>query len=114
MNRGEREIYNNHLGDTPGVGFEPTRGVSPTGSPGLAIHYSGLRSRFLTYLSRYSRLTARGMLSYLDRYLSGRVIAEPLDVMRIFDGLTPGQRHQLDRALRAFLNFCVMLGYPED
>jgi intergrase/recombinase len=50
----------------------------------------------------------------LERFAEGRVIKEPLDVMEIFRDLGPGQIHHLDRALRALLNFCLSVGYPED
>ena len=91
-------------------GFEP--GLSARGA--LEIDYSALRSDFLVYLGRYDPRTASCMLSYLDRFVGSKVIRGPLDVAGLFNGLSVGQHHQLDRALRALLNFCLLKGCPED
>ena len=91
-------------------GFEP-------GSPAWQaseISYSALRGDFKAYLGRYSPKTASCILSYLDRFIGGGTLRSPEDVMAAFNGLSGGQIHQLDRALRAFLNFCVLKGYSED
>ncbi|MEM1660924.1 MAG: integrase [Candidatus Bathyarchaeia archaeon] len=84
------------------------------GRPRLKIAYFDLRDDFRVYLSRYSPETAQRIESYLNRFLSGKEINGPIDVARLFEGLSAGQVHQLDRALRAFLNYCLLKGYPED
>jgi len=48
------------------------------------------------------------MVHYLDRYVT--VIRSPMDVIRLFSGLSVGQQHHLNRALRAFFNFLEMMG----
>jgi intergrase/recombinase len=48
------------------------------------------------------------MLSNLDKYIVE--LGEPMDVVRIFAKLTQGQQHNLNRALRAFLNFAELKG----
>jgi len=52
------------------------------------------------------------MVRYLDRYFKAP-IESPMDVLRLFKGLSVGQAHQLNRALRAFLNFLEILGFDE-
>ncbi|MEM2169344.1 MAG: integrase [Candidatus Bathyarchaeia archaeon] len=78
------------------------------------IVYFDLRDDFRVYLSRYSPEVALKIESYLNRFLSDKTISSPLDVAQLFKGLSPGQVHNLDMGLRAFLNFCVLKGYPED
>lgn len=50
------------------------------------------------------------MISYLDRFVGSQHVKSPLDVMRLFHGLTVGQQHHLNRALRALLNYHEALG----
>jgi len=73
---------------------------------------SGLRRMFLQYLEfkRYEPANARDMLSYLDRFVK-EPIKEPSDVMRIFSPLTAGQRHHLNRAMRAWFK-CLEINRP--
>ena len=54
----------------------------------------------------------RQILSYLERFLAGRVIEGPMDVVRLFRSLSPGQRKNLNRALRNLLNFLEAMGWP--
>ena len=61
---------------------------------------------------RYNADTAKCMVRYLDRYFKAP-IESPMDVLRLFKGLSVGQAHQLNRALRAFLNFLEILGFDE-
>ncbi|RJS77310.1 hypothetical protein CW711_06875, partial [Candidatus Bathyarchaeota archaeon] len=53
------------------------------------------------------------MISYLDRFLAGRVVEGPMDVVRLFGPLSEGQRHHLNRAFRNLLNFLECMGWPE-
>ncbi|MEM2564533.1 MAG: hypothetical protein QXQ42_02425, partial [Candidatus Bathyarchaeia archaeon] len=83
------------------------------GSNGVC--FSRFRDDFLRYASgRYNPLTVKEMLSYLDRFLGDKLLRGPEDIIEVFSGLSGGQIHQLDRALRAFLNYCLLKGYPED
>jgi len=91
-------------------GFEP--GSSAWRDP--KISFFALKEPFKVFLSKYNPKTAFCVLSYLERFVGDRVICSPLDVMEIFRNLSPGQIHHLDRALRALLNFCLSLGYPEE
>jgi len=91
-------------------GFEP--GSREPKSP--KIVYFDLRDDFRVYLSRYSPEVALKIESYLNRFLSEKTISSPLDVAQLFKGLSPGQVHNLNMSFRAFLNFCVLKGYPED
>jgi len=84
------------------------------GRPRLKISYFDLRDDFLVYLSRYSPETAQKIESYLNRFLSDKEINGPIDVAHLFESLSARQVHQLDRVLRAFLNYCLLKGYPED
>ena len=91
-------------------GFEPGSAAREA----QKIDYSALRGDFQVYLGRYDGKTAHCILRYLDRFVFGRVINGPVDVMQIFNGLSAGQIHHLDRALRALLNFCLLKGYSEE
>jgi intergrase/recombinase len=51
------------------------------------------------------------LLSYLDKHL--KVIAKPLDVAKMFSGLTVGQQHNLSRGLRNVFNFLEAQGWSE-
>lgn len=61
----------------------------------------------------YNPKTGKTMVRYLDRYVKG-AIESSMDVMRLFSGLSVGQQHHLNRALRAFFNFLEILGYSKD
>jgi len=73
------------------------------------------RSGFLEYVEskRYDPTTAKTMVRYLDRYVKAS-IESPMDVIRLFNGLSVGQAHHLNRALRAFFNFLEILGFDKD
>ncbi|MEM2111742.1 MAG: integrase [Candidatus Bathyarchaeia archaeon] len=80
----------------------------------LKIAYFDLRDDFLVYLSRYCSEVALKIENYLNRFLSDKAISNPFDVVQLFKNLSPGQVHNLDMSLRAFLNFCILKGYPEE
>ncbi|MGB9659000.1 MAG: hypothetical protein ACPLY9_00550 [Nitrososphaerales archaeon] len=67
---------------------------------------------FLQYLEfkRYEPANARNMLNYLDRFVK-QPITSPMDVMRLFSPLTAGQRHHLNRAMRAWFK-CLEINHP--
>jgi intergrase/recombinase len=79
---------------------------------GFVLSWPETRSLFLQYLEfkRYEHANARNMLNYLDR-LVRQPITAPLDVMRIFSPLTAGQRHHLNRAMRAWFK-CLEINKP--
>ncbi len=61
----------------------------------------------------YNPITAKTMVRYLDRYVT-TAIQSPMDVIRLFSGLSIGQQHHLNRALRAFFNFLEITGFSRD
>jgi len=84
---------------------------------GYSVDWSRIREDFLIYAKNYGYVsrTIKDFTSYLDRFVGERKIMDPRDVMEIFNGLSRGQVHHLDRALRALLNFYRdILGYPDD
>lgn len=54
-----------------------------------------------------------GILSSLDRFVREHPIREPMDMVRIFSGVTSGQQHNLIPAVRALLNFANLKGYDK-
>ncbi|MEM3875212.1 MAG: integrase [Candidatus Bathyarchaeia archaeon] len=80
--------------------------------PKFVLVWPETRELFLQYLEfkRYEPANARNMLSYLDRFVRAP-IAAPLDVMRIFSPLSVGQRHHLNRAMRAWFK-CLEINSP--
>jgi intergrase/recombinase len=61
---------------------------------------------------RYDPTTAKTMVRYLDKYIKAR-IESLINVIRSFNGLSVGQAHHLNRALRAFINFLEILGFAK-
>jgi intergrase/recombinase len=53
----------------------------------------------------------RSIVSYLTKF--GKPIREPMDVVRVFEPLSVGQRHQMIRALRNLLNFYECQGLAD-
>jgi intergrase/recombinase len=86
-------------------------GVS-VGGEGFVLSWPETRQMFLQYLEfkRYEPANARNMLNYLDRFVK-QPIKAPMDVMMIFSPLTTGQRHHLNRALRAWFK-CLEINKP--
>ena len=78
----------------------------------FVLSWSETRHLFLQYLEfkRYEPANARNMLNYLDRFVK-EPMKESLDVMRVFSPLTAGQRHHLNRALRAWFK-CLEINRP--
>jgi intergrase/recombinase len=79
---------------------------------GFVLSWPETRQMFLQYLEfkRYEPANARNMLNYLDRFVK-EPLKEPLDVMRVFSPLTTGQRHHLNRAMRAWFK-CLEINKP--
>jgi len=79
---------------------------------GFVLSWPETRQMFLQYLEfkRYEPANARNMLNYLDRFVK-QPIKAPMDVMRIFSPLTAGQRHHLNRAMRAWFK-CLEINKP--
>ncbi|RLE49193.1 MAG: hypothetical protein DRJ18_00150 [Candidatus Methanomethylicota archaeon] len=80
-------------------------------SPSLLLDWRKLRQNFLVWLE--SRDLAfdykRSIISYLDRFAPQ--LSKPLDVVRLFDGLSAGQKHCLLFSLRNLFNFCELAGF---
>ena len=78
----------------------------------FVLSWPETRQMFLQYLEfkRYEPANARNMLNYLDRFVK-QPIKAPMDVMRLFSPLTAGQRHHLNRALRAWFK-CLEINKP--
>jgi intergrase/recombinase len=99
-----------------GAGFEPAR---PKRTTGLAVgsfgeigekkasfvDFSVVREDFVAWLKNrgITEKHWRSIVSYLTKF--GKPIREPMDVVRVFEPLTVGQRHQMIRAFRNLLNF---------
>jgi intergrase/recombinase len=79
----------------------------------FVLSWPETRSLFLEYLEfkRYEPHNARNMLNYLDRFVK-KPITAPMDVMKIFSPLTAGQRHHLNRAMRAWFR-CLEINRPD-
>ncbi|MEM3596532.1 MAG: integrase [Candidatus Bathyarchaeia archaeon] len=79
---------------------------------GFVLSWPETRELFLQYVEfkRYEPANARNMINYLDRFVK-TPIKEPLDVMRLFSPLTAGQRHHLNRAMRAWFK-CLEINRP--
>ena len=82
------------------------------GGGGFVLRWDETRKLFLQYIEfkRYEPANAKNMLSYLDRFVKGP-IATPMDVMKLFSPLSVGQRHHLNRAMRAWFK-CLEINTP--
>ena len=91
------------------LGFEP-RTFSSGG-----VSWDEIKEEFQEYVvGKYEKYYARCIISYLDRFFGPiKVLRTPGDVMRMFNGLSAGQQHNLNRAIRAFFNYLEALGYNE-
>jgi len=80
---------------------------------GFVLSWPETRSLFLEYLEfkRYEPANAKNMLNYLDRFIK-KPITAPMDVMKLFSPLTAGQRHHLNRAMRAWFR-CLEINRPD-
>jgi intergrase/recombinase len=80
---------------------------------GFVLSWPETRSLFLEYseFKRYEPHNARNMLNYLDRFVK-KPITAPMDVMKLFSPLTAGQRHHLNRAMRAWFR-CLEINRPD-
>ena len=80
-------------------------------SPSLLIDWRKLRKDFLVWLN--SRDLAfdykRSIINYLDRFAPK--LRNGMDVVRLFDGLSAGQKHCLLFSLRNLFNFCELVGF---
>ena len=80
-------------------------------SPSLLVDWRMLRKDFLVWLN--SRDLAfdykRSIVNYLDRFAPK--LRNGMDVVRLFDGLSAGQKHCLLFSLRNLFNFCELAGF---
>ena len=89
-----------------GLSYEGLRSID------TEVSWLDCRQGFIEYAKRYNPLTAKTMVSYLDRYVT--VVRSPTDVFRVFNGLSAGQQHHLNRALRALFNYAEIMGLHKD
>ena len=82
----------------------PTGGDLESERLEFKIEYSPLRNDFKKWLSKYSKDYIKTVLSYLDRYLTNRVIRNQKDVLELMNSVEVGKR-QLCYSLRVFFNF---------
>jgi intergrase/recombinase len=68
------------------------------------------KAEFIKYLEskHYCSRYVECILSYLDKNVTE--LCEPMDIVSIFAKLTQGQQHNLNRAIRALLNFMELKG----
>ena len=96
-----------------GVGFEPTT----TGLGGLRhypiIDFTAVEGDFQVWLQSRNLSVDyyEGMLSSLRRF--GGPVRLPIDVAKMFQTLSPGQKHGLIRAVRNLFNFYECQGFAE-
>ena len=93
--------------------MDPGLELGRLGGNSATIDYRKVRADFIAFLE--SRNLNRGYvektLRYLDRYVT--VIEGPMDVVRVFGGLTNGQQHNLIRGVRSLFNFLEAQGFSE-
>ena len=80
----------------------------------LSLNWLQNKGEFLEYMQskRYNVRYVQCILAYLDKNV--RELREPMDIVRIFAKLSQGQQHNLNRAMRAFLNFQELKGVAPD
>jgi intergrase/recombinase len=80
----------------------------------LEINYLAVRRDFISYIEsrNLSCKYIQCILSYLDRYVT--VISEPMDVVKAFHGLTDGQQHNLNRAIRNLFKYVEAQGFNKE
>ena len=78
---------------------------------GLKIDYGALRSDFMEWAKeRFDERYFKCMVSYLDRFVK-EPIRGSMDIVRVFSGLSEGQKHNLNRGLRNLFNFLEAQGW---
>jgi intergrase/recombinase len=79
-------------------------------SAGCPLNFAATQQGFIEYVrfKKYNLRTAKGMVSYLARFV--REIRDARDIMRIFSELSDGQRHNLNRAIRAWFTYMQIVG----
>jgi intergrase/recombinase len=109
---------------TRGAGFEPARPLLTTGlavtsfgesveKKAYFVDFSVVREDFFAWLKNrgITEKHRRAIVSYLTKF--GKPIREPMDVVRVFEGLSVGQRHQMIRAVRNLFNFYECQGLAD-
>jgi intergrase/recombinase len=95
-------------------GFEPGSSAWEADSKAQTLNWGRSKPEFTEYIrsKRFNARYERDILTNLDKYVV--TIRSPMDVIRIFSKLTAGQAHNLNRALRNFLNFYELKGVNTD
>jgi len=94
-------------------GFGPPSRAPEAGKETISVNWALVKSDFLKWLKSKAFCS-----EYLERIVVDldkrvKVIAGPMDVVELFSGLSSGQRHNLDRAVRNLFNFCESMGWDE-
>ena len=94
-------------------GFEPGSSTWQA-DESLLIDYPRVRDDFINFLAtkRFNPRYVKCILGYLDKCVD--VIKGPMDVVKIFSGLTTGQQHNLSRGVRNLFNFLEAMGFSKD
>ena len=88
--------------------FSSYRSISQTNSP--ILRFEDSKAGFIEYVEfrRYHPRVAKSMVNYLTRFVTE--IQDATDIIRIFTPLTDGQRHNLNRSIRAWFNYLQTVG----
>ena len=95
-----------------GTGFEPATPSLGGSLPNqYTINYAAIKEDFTIWLRSQGLNPSyrKHMIRDLDRFVT--VITNPMDVVKIFSELSDGQKHNLNRALRALFNFLEAQGF---
>lgn len=80
----------------------------------VLVNWVTIRSDFKIYLQskRFSEDYMGSLLRYGDKYLQDNLIAEPMDILRLFAGVKHGVRH-LWLTFRAIFNYLESVGFVD-
>jgi len=94
-------------------GFEPGSSAWEA-DESLHIDYPNIRDDFISFMDskKFNPRYVKCILSYLDKNV--KVITGPMDILRIFSGLTGGQQHNLSRGIRNLFKFLENMGFNND
>jgi intergrase/recombinase len=83
---------------------------SPSQNNSQVLRFADSKAELVKYVKfkRYHPRFARSMVRYLSRFVTE--IRDARAVMAIFSPLTDGQRHNLNRAMRAWFNYLQIVG----
>jgi intergrase/recombinase len=96
-------------------GFEPGIASLEGHCESFSLNWLQVGADFLKWIEskHYSKVYAQSIVSCLKRYVKDNVLTKPMDVVKLFAGLSDGQRHNLNRAVKALFNFYEVTGVDE-